>query len=307
MAVLFRKSQQEMDSWQFYTQRPRENNEKETRIKRAKVALNLEKRGYLKKSLKKIPILTFENRQIHKWTAEPLSALFSPLAQELDKFGIPGQNKDEKRRNMNILSRTNFKFCWERLICLKHCFKPPLHSIIPKDYVEDWALIRDVAWQTTWERCEIERLQFASMVFRQKPKPQSSATLNVFLSVELEIHRSDYENHLKAFQEHIHNQILILENSKRCEEIFPSFETESYGLISEGTQKANFVVQLAREYWEKYPKAIYDEVFSYYLSRCPRGKILSRESWERIVRERKLDPRKPGTKKRGKAKKTLQI
>lgn len=125
--------------------------------------------------------------------------------------------------------------------------------------------------------------------------------------MELEIHRSDYENHLKAFQEHIHNQVLIIENSKRCEEISPSYETESYGLISEGTQRANFVVQLAGECWEKYPKAIYDEAFSYYLSRCPRGKILSRESWERIVRERKLDPRKPGTKKRGKAKKTFQI
>lgn len=67
------------------------------------------------------------------------------------------------------------------------------------------------------------------------------------------------------------------------------------------------MIQLANEYWKKHPNATYDEAISYYLSRCPRGKILSRTSWERIVRERELDPRKPGTKKRGKAKKTLQI
>ena len=87
----------------------------------------------------------------------------------------------------------------------------------------------------------------------------------------------------------------------------PQRDSESNSnLMSEGTQKANFLIELARAYWKAYPEVKYDEVFDNYLAKCP-GKLLSRQSWERIVRERKLDPRPSGAKKRGVAKKTLQI
>jgi hypothetical protein len=65
------------------------------------------------------------------------------------------------------------------------------------------------------------------------------------------------------------------------------------------------VIDLASKYWKQHPSAKQDDVFDDYLIKCP-IKPLSRPRWEQIVRQRKLDPRPPEARKRGKGKKTLQ-
>lgn len=233
---------------------------------------------------------------------EALSSLFSPLGYILEhKFEIPGRNNDQKRQTMRNLAELNFDSCWKRFMDLEHCYSTPTAPLPLKRFTGKWNIIREQAWNAAWEKSKQETLQFAHAGFCQKLSEPSNDSISVFLPVEKQIHRRDYEEFLRSFRRHVHMQLYNTTES-------PQHDSESNPhLMSEGTQTANFVIQLARAYWKVHPQAKYDEVFNDYLAKCPLKKALSRPSWERIVRERKLDPRPPGSKKRGSAKKILQI
>ena len=233
-----------------------------------------------------------------KRSIEPLSLLYSPLVATLEqKFGIHGRNSDEKRRNILIRAETTPFFCMERFRFFEQCLNAS-NSLSPiRPIVKRKTEINQEMWVSAFERCEREALWYAKSTFLQQKT--SNQHMDAFVSYEFVICRRDFEKYLNALKNHIHAYLYQIDNPKN--------ETQdSSPVILPGTQSANFVIDLAKRFWKSYPTAIYDEVYDDYLAKCPSNKLLSRTSWERIVRERKLDPRSREQKKRRKGKKTLQ-
>lgn len=251
---------------------------------------HLHKKVYNPK-LHKIPIK-------HVWNVENAKrALFSPKVDLIEKrYSISGQNSTERRQTMQVIAETTPAFCWDRIRFLYRCYT--FDGILQPITIfnRPWVTIRNDAWKTAVTRCENEVLFGAQMAFKQKLS-NNSASIDCFIACEHQFHRKDFEKFLLAFQQHIHNQLFKLESLKH--------EASQHPLSNlPGTQKEHFVIDLARLYWNMHPLAIYDEVFKDYSLKCPKGYKLSRQRWEQIIRERKLDPRPPGTKKRRKGKKT---
>jgi hypothetical protein len=232
---------------------------------------------------------------------ELLSELFSPLARMFEaKFDIPGEDMIEKKSHMLVCAETDFSFCWARLRIVEQCCCTENEFNLSERFFGKWETVRDNAWKAAWQRCEREIIQWASESLRQQLSQKLDNAIYTFLPYDWQICRSDCETYLKSFQQHIHTELAVIE----CSE---TNDPDNRLMVTEGTQKANFVMELAQKYWKVNPTASYDDVFNDYLCKCPHRKSLSRSSWERIVRKRKLDPRPPGSKKRGKGKKKLQI
>lgn len=229
-----------------------------------------------------------------------MTILFSPKIKELDqKFSMPGRNDFEKRQNMQIHAKTDPAYCWERVLFLYQCYTFENKKCSLKWTKGRWEDIREIVWQSALERGDNEVLFHAQMALKQKLSAESSSHIDSFLMCEHQFHRSEFEKYLRSLQHHIHTQLFKIENET-------GKAVENYSLVLLGTQKASFVIDLASKFWKKYPTAKRDEAFEDYLMNCPSGKILSRPRWDQIVRERKLDPRPAGSKKRGPGKKTLQ-
>ena len=227
-------------------------------------------------------------------------ALNPPKAQAvIRKFSIPGISLQEKRRNMQIMAETNPAFCWERVRFFHQCYafnnNTPALTLTPTK--GPWKVVREAAWQSALERSATEILSGAKMAFNQKLLPKPSSNIDVFIAHEHQIHRKDFEKYLQALQHHIHTQLVKIESTKQKNEPNPT-------LALPGTQKGDFVIDLASKYWKIHPHAKYDEVYENYCLHCPVSKILSRGRWEQIVRNRKLDHRSKEAKKRGQGKKT---
>lgn len=235
------------------------------------------------------------------WIESNNPDLTLPSTKEIyQKFSIPGHNKNEKRRNMQILADANPAFCWERIQFLHRCYTFNDKISLPNQKKGKWNSIRKAAWKRALNISEAQVLLGAKMVLRQKLLPDYCANMEAFLIPEHQIHRKDFQNYLQAFQHHIHNHLLKLESLQH--------KVEEHCLYTlPGTQKEQFVIDLCTDYWKQNPLAKHDEVYQYYLLKCPSNKILSESSLKRIIRKRKLDPRPPGSKKRGKGEKTYQI
>lgn len=299
-SLLFRKAQSDLRLWVTLSTEF-SSSKKEKNVFR-KISQFKFKNGDLKAKLHlKVPLLRIPKKALKfKWTAEPIYALFSPLIDELErKFGLPGINNDVKQRNALIRAETDFGYCWERFQFLEQCYK--VSEPIIRRFHGKWESIRETAWHSAWERCENETLKMARWSFINKLISSTNSLHDTYLSCEKQIHRRHYEQYLKALQRHIYTLLLIIESSK----VIPE-EVPHPNLVTNGTQRANFVIDLAKQCWKAQPLAKRDEAYTHYLSNCPRGKTLSRSSWDRIIRERKLDRRPPESKTRGKSKKSLQ-
>lgn len=234
-----------------------------------------------------------------KYSIEPLS-FFSPKAAEIEKkFFIPGRNIQEKRQNMHIIAETNAMFCWERLQFLKTCYTTTGAFPLLLSLKGRWSKIKHAAWIAAWERCDKEALLGANTSLKNKLSHEPCSSIDSFLNVQYQIHRMDFEKHLLSFKNHVHSFLFKVESIQAKEEEDPRF-------MLPGSKKEDFVVQLARQFWNMCPQANRDMTYNYYFSRCPKERLLSRESFDRIVRKHKLDPRSKKEMKRGPGKKTLQ-
>ncbi len=265
------------------------------------VQCKLNKKDKRRKLHKKIFSLRLMDAMPFNRSAERVAyALFSQKIEAIEKtFFIPGQNDYEKRQNMQIMAETNPIFCWDKIQFLKICHALDNASPDLKSFKGRWFSIREAAWKCAEKRCEIEVLLGAKMSFRQKLAPEPSSSLDSLLMFEHQIHRRDYEKHLQSLKNHIHAHLFKVENMKEKAE-------EDLRLVLPGTQRSSFVIDLASKYWKVHPLANRDEVFNDYCIKCPTSRLLSRERWDQIVRERKLDPRPKEAKKRGPGKKTFQ-
>jgi len=295
--VLFRKAQSDLELGVTLAQYFSSSGERKSR---KIMPLKLKRKDKLANMPKKIIAKIQKPFKQNIGSAEPISSLLSPLAHDLEhKFGIPGQNNDQKRRNMKIMAETDFRFCWERLQSLEQCYNvrskfPPL-----KSYPGKWNLIREKAWNTALERCEQEALQLAHMAFRQKLSPKSNDSMNVFLSSERQIYRGDYEIYLCSLKNHVHTYLYRFENLE-----MKIAGTSEYALPV--TLKGNFVIHLASKFWKTFPLGKRDEAFEYYQCNCPIQLQLGRDRWDQIIRKNKLDPRPKKEQKRGSGKKTCK-
>ena len=134
------------------------------------------------------------------------------------------------------------------------------------------------------------------MSFNQKQSPEYESHLDRFLSVEYQINRKNYEKYLGSLKNHIHAHLFKIENRKQ--EV-----AENPFLALPGTQKGAFVVDLAQKFWKETPLGKQGEAYEYYQAHCPFHKLLKRDRWDQIVRDRGLDPRPPKEKRRSCGKK----
>ena len=269
----------------------------------------LSKKNKIQVYIKKLCISRLEREAMpFRWTAEcAISALVSKKIDEVNrKYFVPGMNNTEKRRNMQILAETDPTFCWKRVLFLFKCYFFSDSKPKQKPLKGRWASVRNAAWQTAQEKCEIEVLLGVRMALAQKLSIEPLDLTDSLLDCEDQFYRSDFEYYLKALQKHIHSQLFVIEDAKLKDAKDQTAVLSGTPVILPGTQKGSFIIDLAMKYWKKHPSANHDEVFQDYLAHCPSGRILSRSSWERMVRERKLDPRSPKEKKRGRGKKTSQ-
>lgn len=260
----------------------------------------LNKKSKLCHLYQKVCNFELEGFKPFKWTVElATSAFVSPKIEEREKrFSIPGRNSIEKRKTMQMMAETNPVFCWERLRFFSKCYVFNNRGLVLKPIYGRWTSIRQAAWQSAVERNEKEMLFGANMALRQQLSATTFSSIDPFVPVENQFQRKDTEKCLQALQYHIHDQLFIIESQAKS-------IVENSQLSLPGTQKWNFAVDLTSKYWKINPLANHDEAFKDYAAKCPAGKLLSRTRWDQIVRERHLDPRPNGAKKRGKGKKDL--
>lgn len=303
--MLFRKAQLEMQIGPIRATLF-SSSQKKTITTRKLTQIKLKERDKLKKLETKIIYPNTNKGSLHfRWSIEELlSALYSPKIIEVgQKFTLKGRNSDEKRRNMYILAEIAPTACWERLNFLNRCYTVKETSLAPKHFKGHWKTIREQAWQSALERCEMQTLLFAKMALGQKHSHIDKNNIDIFLAPEHQIHRRDYERHLKSFQNHVHAYLLKIESEQHeCAQNQPTSDPH---LALPGTQRKAFAIELARGYWKNNPRAKYDEVYGDYLIKCPK-RPLAQTSWERYIRDHKIDPRSKDEKKRSKGKKTLQ-
>lgn len=233
-------------------------------------------------------------------TKQDSSEFISPKIAEIEqKFFIPGRNSDHIRQNMQIMAETIPVFCWERIRFFEQCYtsNKPIPNLKPSK--GHWISIREQAWKSALQKCEIEVLIGAKQILMQKLSTEGACSVEVFFMCEHQIHRKDTERYLNSLKNLIHIQLIKIESTQLKAK-------ENPDLTLPGTLKADFVVHLASKYWKIHPLAKRDDVFNDYLSHCPVQKQLSRDRWDQIIRKRKLDPRPKAAIKRGSGKKTLQ-
>lgn len=230
-----------------------------------------------------------ENTSPLKRSAECVyAALFSPKVDEIERKSAKfGRNEYEKRQNIQILAETSAFFCWERLCFLEKYFLSNGAFPVLSSFKGRWAKVREPAWKSSKERSEIETILWGRLLPGQSP------------SIEHQIHRKDIEKYLGSLKAHIHAQLFKIESMRHKAEENPLLDLP-------GTQKEDFVIDLAPRFWKENPLGNRDSAFSHYCAKCPFPKLLKRDRWEQIVRERHLDPRPKESKKRGPGKKTCK-
>lgn len=218
----------------------------------------------------------------------------------ISKASIAGNDAFEQRRSMEALAETDPLFCWGRMMFFQRCWHFKEVSPKPNVIKGEWASIRESAWQSAWETSDQIVLLAAKMDLNNSLNSKPGQFLSSpFLDAEYQIIRRDYEGFLHALKNHLHNHLLELENRQMEQKA-----EESPLLALPGTQKGAFVIDLAQKFWKENPLGKQDEAYEYYQAHCPYHKLLKRDRWDQIVRDRGLDPRPPEEKRRGRGKKT---
>lgn len=305
---LFRIAQYDMQCW-INTSKYLISEREGLKTYRKIAFLTVSKQYTRKKLHRKIEQLAkLKDTQKFSWRTEIISTqcLSLSLIKIERNFQLPGENGDQKRRNMHIKAETDITYCWERLRFLEQCYSMPSAPLISRHYPGKWQLVKDIAWDTAWRQCEQEIILWAKRQIQKKLHPSydplysSFDSMDTFFSCENQIHRKDFEMHLKAMQQHIHTQLLIIESSMQ------SKTEESFGCKLPGTLKSNFVIDLAVKYRKIYPFAKHAEAFEYYQCNCPPQLQLGWDRWYQIILEQKLDPRSLTEKVRGPGKKSCK-
>lgn len=221
------------------------------------------------------------------------------------KASIQGDNVLEKRSTMRALADVNPLFCWIRMKFFLNCWNFNEIVSLPQPSKGLWEEIGRTAWNAMWGACDKMVFHGVRMEFNNSlnnPDHQPSP----FVSAEHQIIRQDHEEYLAALMQHLWNHLLQLEQVLAEQKIEGAREEENPLFDLPGTQKEDFVVDLAPKFWKANPLGKRDAAYAYYCGHCPFSKILGRDRWDQIVRERKLDPRPKEARKRGPGKKTLQ-
>ncbi len=234
------------------------------------------------------------------------SDFFSPEVEEIEKkFFNQGQGKLEVRKNIQSKVETNPAFCWQQIKFLQQCCGADGTFPALKPLRGRWVSIRETAWKLAQERCEIEVFLVAQMAFKRKLSSNASSSIDSFLSCENQFHRNDYEMYLKSLKNHIHAQLLKIQDAqsqvsdKASTSLVPSPQSE--GLTQADKDRIEgekFIIEHAQKYWAKIPSASLVRVFNDYKKVCPRG-ILKYGStkWKETIKTNELDPRTPEGKK----------
>ncbi len=228
------------------------------------------------------------------------SDFFYPEVGEIEKkFFNQGQDKLEKRKNMQTKVETNPAFCWQQIKFLQQCCSAGRASPALNPLRGRWASIRETAWKHAQERCEIEVLLFAQMAFKRKLSPNACSSIDSFLSCENQFHRQDYEMYLKSLKNYIHSQLLKIQDvqsqvsDKDPISLEPSLQSE--GLTQADKYRVEgemFIIEHAKKYWAKISSATLPTVFNDYRKVCPRGILkYGLTKWKEIVKTNELDPR----------------
>ncbi len=213
-------------------------------------------------------------------------------------FYQPGLKDLYKQEQMQRLAVLDASFCLDRLLFLRQM--GDLKSDLPEmQYPRGkWAHIRLHVWDASAAICErnLHLIAQRSLVSKFALPPQPS--LDPMLPIEYQIHRADYEEYFRSWQNHVHTKLMGIEAKL-------SQDTGKSKLVE--TQRESFAIEITELYWKENPTDNYDQVYDYYVLECPKDfrgkkKVLSRTQWERIVRKHRLDPRPKKEKVRGKGK-----
>lgn len=200
-----------------------------------------------------------------------------------------------KRAYMQRVATTNASFCWDRLVLLQQCgdiYANPKETKLPTENLKNTQL---QIWENAHNRYHhhlvLKTCNFLMRKFAIPPEPSFDESL----PIEYQIHREDYEEYLKSWQNHVYSELARIDNQKY---FYPENQ-----LLKEPLQKRAFVIEITGTYYRENPKEKRDDAYSHYCLNCPeRSKPLSKTQWNRIVRKYKLDPRKSSEKVRGKGK-----
>lgn len=223
----------------------------------------------------------------------------------MTKASIPGNDVFEKRSTMRALAAIDPFFCWDRMKFFLNCWQFNEKVTLPQRAKSSWEETGRTAWNAMWTACD--KMVFLSAKTdlnnalsdpRHQPSP--------FINAEHQIIRKDYEEYLAALKQHLWNHLLQLEQTLAEQKAAAAVEEENPLLELPGTQKKDFVIDLARKFWKDNPLGKRDDAYEYYCAHCPFPKILKRDRWDQIIRKCKLDPRPREVQKRGPGKKTCK-
>lgn len=196
-------------------------------------------------------------------------------------------------------------YFWDRLCLLERIYQFSTDvSVFEQEISRDkWSNSRYLHWKREeskalqwvlglakkylWERFEGDG-------FRSEKKE-----LSLPLSADCKFSRTDCENYLDRLFIDVCPLVSGLQQ-KTYEDKEPG---QPVGGKTRPQQKLDELIKHTKEYWDKFPKASYDEAYAYYCDRCRFPKPYSRPEWERKVRKLRLDPRPPKEKVRGNSKK----
>jgi hypothetical protein len=244
------------------------------------------------------------------------SDFFSPEVEEIEKkFFNQGQGNLEVRKNIQTKVEANAAFCWQQIKFLQQCCGADGTFPALKPLRGRWASIRETAWKLAQERCEIEVFLVAQMAFKRKLSPNACSSIDSFLSCENQFHRNDYETYLKSLKNHIHAQLLKIQDAqlqvsdKAPISLMPSPQSE--GLTQANKDRIEgekFIIEHANAYWAKIPSATFLIVFGDYEEVCPRSTLKYRlTKWKEIIRSNNLDPRTSKEKKLAAGRRSKQL
>jgi hypothetical protein len=195
-------------------------------------------------------------------------------------------NDYEKRQNMQIMAEINPVFCWEKIQFLQQCYTanggfPSLTASKGR-----WSLIREIAWKSAHERCEIEALLGAKMALKQKMSHEPCSSIDSFLMCEHQIHRGDYEKYLQALKNHIEIQLFRIQDAQTASRApYAAPALPQLERLTEADQcrieRENFIVDHAKKYRAEFPLESHRNMFEAYKKRMSSEASICNDQMER--------------------------
>jgi hypothetical protein len=239
---------------------------------------------------------------------------FNKQMQILSKLTIRGDSTFEKRLHMQMAAETDPLSCWNRMRFLQKCWhfnEPPLNQKLIKG---KWPSIKKAVWQLAWDISDKYILlqskwnlnnnlaagnsndQFPKYSFQSEE--YYSLRGSSYLSVEQQIHRKDFEGHLRSLQNHIYNQLLKQEElEETCVNQLSSNSEQLTVANKLRIDRENFITHHAKTYWSQDSVATLKTIFKDYKKKCSQSLQCGCTKWNEIIKKNQLDPRTTKAKK----------